>query len=195
MDVVLVGFLVAVAPPAFFVAVRGSPRVVMAPFVEATDPWWAPSLRHPLLTAAVARLVGLASRLLIELLEPVLKLGQVVDLVLEQLHLVVLLNGATIAAVLELAHLVHPRNDLLLGDVVLGCLRHLFRLIDDLDGGDVGAVALVVGKVHVVRQQEVHEALLLVRGQLREDERLGGWLLGRRHLLMVHLAFEGRPAA
>jgi hypothetical protein len=144
-----------------------------------------------------------ALRLLIKLLQPVLELGQVVDLTLEHLDGVVLLHAAAHLAtsLLQLAHLVHSTDDFLLWGrhailhlhlmlqlllllllvVVVGFhLLHLllrlasaiFLLVHDLDSGDVCAVTGVVLELHVVVEQEVHEAPLLVLGQLAEDKRL-----------------------
>ena len=78
--------------------------------------------------------------MLVELLEPVLELSKIVDLILQQLDLILLFHSATHPSVLELAHLVHARHDLLLRLVILLGLRHVFRFVDDFNRGNVCAI-------------------------------------------------------
>ena len=115
-------------------------------------------------------IVSGAPRLLVKLFESVLKLCEVINLILEHLDLVLLLHCTTIAAnILKLAHLIHTWNSLLLRNV-LHCLRHIIWLVDNFDCRNIGAVCLIVRKVDIVGKKEVHEALLLILWQLREDE-------------------------
>ena len=54
--------------------------------------------------------------------------------------------------------------------VILLGLRHVIGLVDDFDRSNVSAIRLVVREIDVVRQEEVHESVLLVRRQLCKDE-------------------------
>ena len=115
-----------------------------------------------------------AARLLIKLLKPVLELGQVVDLVLQELNLVVMLTTrATCATVLKLTHLVHSGHNFALRVRVISCLRYIVAFVHNFNRRDVRAIALIISEVDIVAEQEVHEARLLVLGQLGEDESLG----------------------
>lgn len=128
-------------------------------------------------TASTVRAVATAAGLglVIELLQAVLKLGKVLDLILKH-HDGVLTTCATpMATVLELAHLVHSADDLLLVRRAHRGFSLLLGLVHDLDGRHVGVVTRVVLEVHLVLQEEVHEAALLLRRQLAEDEGLGLW--------------------
>ena len=78
--------------------------------------------------------------MLVKLLEPVLELSKIVDLILQQLDLILLLHSTAHPSVLELAHLVHARHDLLLRLVILLGLRHVFGFVDDFDRGNVCAI-------------------------------------------------------
>ena len=105
----------------------------------------------------VPSLTGL--RLLVELLESILELGKILDLALQHLNRVVLINWLASVA-LEVAHLVHPTDDLLLGDSVL---FHYSRLlcchivessilwfIYDLDSGYISIVILIVLEFDII---------------------------------------------
>ena len=129
--------------------------------------------------------------LLVELLQPVLELGEVMDLALEHLHRIVLLHPFDIiTAVLELAHLVHATDNLLLGHPELlvhhGLLLHdvvVLRLVHNLDSSDIRAISLVVLELDIVIQEEVHETSLLVLWELTEYECL-------RLRRLLHLALS-----
>ena len=65
--------------------------------------------------------------------------------------------------VLELSHLIHSRHGFLLRDVV-NSLRDVVWLVNDFDCGYVRAVTVVIRKVDIIGEQEVHKALLFVLG-------------------------------
>ena len=145
-------------------------------------------------TASTVRAVATAAGLglVVELLQAVLKLGKVLDLILEH-HDGVLTSCATpMATVLELAHLVHAADDLLLIGRAHRSLSLLLGLVHDLDSRHVGVVARVVLEIHLVLKEEVHEAALLLRRQLAEDEGLGLWRAHR--LRAVHRGAAPRLA-
>lgn len=56
--------------------------------------------------------------------------------------------------------------------LLLSLASAILLLVHDLDSGDVGAVTCVILELHVVVEQEVHEAPLLVLRQLAENKRL-----------------------
>ena len=84
--------------------------------------------------------------LLVELLEAILELGEIVDLILEHPHSVLLLW----IIVLELSHLIHSTDDFLIG--VLDSLRHFIRTVLDFDRCNISAIALIVLELDVVLQ-------------------------------------------
>ena len=84
-------------------------------------------------------------------------------------------------AVVEVAHLLHPIELLLSMHVHLTRAVHI-RLIHDLDGSHIGIVTHIEREVHIVLQEEIHEAALLILRQLGEDKSL--WLR-LHHLDMV----------
>ena len=88
-----------------------------------------------------------------------------------------ILLRSTSTVILELPHLVHSTDNVLLKFDDLGLF---FLFVNDFDGGHIGAVLLVVLEVNFIRQQKVHEAAFLVLGKLSKNECL--WLR-YRHLL------------
>ena len=74
----------------------------------------------------------------------------------------------------ELLHLVHSIDDFLTIFVVLASLVH------DLDCCHISVVLRVNLKLHIIRNQEIHELKFLLGGQLAENECLR--LLLRRHI-------------
>ena len=83
------------------------------------------------------------------------------------------------AVVLELTHLVHSRNNLLL--LVIHCLRLLvFLFVYYLNSSYIGAITLIVLELDVIVQQKVHKTRLLIRRQLVEHK--GLWLISWRRL-------------
>ena len=126
-------------------------------------------------------------RLLVELLQAILELSQVVDLTLQHLDRVNLLDPLVSSSyrslLLELPHLVLAADNLMVrlfhatrivllrgSGHIVQCGVVLFRFIDDLDRGDIGTITLVILKLHIVVEQEVHETSLLILGQLAEYE-------------------------
>ena len=75
--------------------------------------------------------------------------------------------------------------------ILLG-LRHVLRLVDNFDRGNISAIRLIVREIDVVRQEEVHESVLLVRWQLCKDERLHIGVINSC-LLERRLAARGLP--
>ena len=77
-------------------------------------------------------------------------------------------------AVLKLTHLFHSTYDFLL---VFDDLGLVVRLVDDLNGGHVSVVHLVILELNIVREQEVQKPAFLILGQLAEDKCLRLWCL------------------
>ena len=75
-------------------------------------------------------------------------------------------------AVLKLSHLVHSTDNFLFRIVKAIRLGLFLWLVDDLDGGDVCVVALIKLELHIIGEEEVHEAALLILRQLAKDEGL-----------------------
>ncbi len=85
----------------------------------------------------------------------------------------------TRAVVLELTHLVHSRNNLLL--LVIHCLGLLvFLFVYYLNSSYIGAITLIVLELDIVVQQKVHKTRLLIRRQLVKHK--GLWLICWRRL-------------
>ena len=150
--------------------------------------------------------VGCASfGLLVELLKAVLELGQVVNLTLQHLDRVNLLNALVASTpsnrsllLMELSHLVLPTDNLMMGllhptKLVMLLSSHIVQsgvllgFIDNLDRGNISAITLVILKLHIVIEEEVHETTLLILRQLTEYECL--WSRGALMLLVLsHVA-------
>ena len=67
--------------------------------------------------------------------------------------------------ILKLPHLVHPIDDLLFlefNSVRLLVVKRLLLFVDDLDRGYICAITLIILELHIVVQQEVHKARLLI---------------------------------
>ena len=111
-----------------------------------------------------------------------MELGEVLNLTLQHLDRVILIDWIIVS--LEISHLVHSTDDLLVGASVLIHIHDLWllschivessilRLVHDLDCGDVRIIIAIVLELDIVIEQEVHETTLLVLGQLAEYERL-----------------------
>ena len=104
------------------------------------------------------------------------------DLTLKHFYRVVLLHTFTASVLLELAHLVHPTNNLLLGDATMVLVHHrwlllasaawaaIFWLVYNFDSSDICAVTIIILELNVVVQEKVHETTLLILRQFTEDE-------------------------
>ena len=78
------------------------------------------------------------------------------DLTLKHFYRVVLLHAFTASVLLELTHLIHPTDNLLLGDTTMVLVHHrwlllasaawaaIFWLVYNFDSGDVCAVTLII---------------------------------------------------
>ena len=120
-----------------------------------------------------------------------MELGEVLNLTLQHLDRVILIDWLIVS--LEISHLVHSTDDLLVGASVLIHIHNLWllschivecsilRLVDDLDCGDVRIIIAIVLELDIVIEEEVHETTLFVLGQLAEYERL--W----RRRIVCHL--------
>ena len=111
-----------------------------------------------------------------------MELGEVLNLTLQHLDRVVLVDWLIVS--LEISHLVHSTDDLLVGASVLIHIHNLWllschivessilRFVHYLYCGDVSIVVPIVLELDVVIEQEVHETTLFVLRQLAEYERL-----------------------
>ena len=129
-----------------------------------------------------------------------MELGEVLNLTLQHLDRVILIDWLIVS--LEISHLVHSTDDLLVGASVLihihdlwllSChivKRSILRFVDNLDCGYVRIIIAIVLELDIVIEQEVHETTLLILRKLAEYERL--WC--RR--IVCHLTLcKGRPAS
>ena len=105
---------------------------------------------------SVAGVMSTSLRLLIKLLESILKLCQILDLVLEHDNGVMRSTLALsapkpcLSVVLELPHLVHTTDDFFCRWILCSRLWNIVWLVDNLDSGHIGVVILIVLEFHII---------------------------------------------